>query len=144
MNERAENRKSCERQLSELQQRPVDNIHVSNGRVQGNVETPRSPKNEQLPTKIINRSLSTLDSSVFRTNLTSEPSIFAQEFQAFQRSMSQTRVLKLQLQGLQSLFDLAACLEDERDRVLERLQKLGLREDSFKILSISTTNVSFR
>lgn len=85
-----------------------------------------------------------MDSSVFRTNITSQPSIFSQEFQAFQRSMSQSRVLNLQLQGLQSLFDLAACLEDERDRVLERLQKLGLREDSFKILSISTTNVSFR
>lgn len=53
--------------------------------------------------------------------------------------MNQNRTVKLQLQGIQSLYDLATRLEDERDRVLERLQKLGLREDSFKILSITAT-----
>jgi len=80
-----------------------------------------------------------INSPVFRTNIMSEPSIFSIEFRAFQLSMNQNRTVKLQLQGIQSLYDLATRLEDERDRVLERLQKLGLREDSFKILSITAT-----
>lgn len=143
MNERGDTRKSCEREISELRQ-PVDEAHTSNGQIQEKPEPSISTRIGQVPTNMGNMSLSTMESPGFRTNLTTEPSIFSQEFRAFQHSMSQNRTLKLQLQGLQSLFDLATCLEDERDRVLERLQKLGLAEDSFKILSISTNNVSFR
>lgn len=137
INERAEIRKSCEREIAELRN-PVDHMHSVNGQV-ANGEASTSAQNSKVATNTMNTNLSTIDSPVFRTNLMSEPSIFSIEFRAFQLSMNQNRTVKLQLQGIQSLYDLATRLEDERDRVLERLQKLGLREDSFKILSITAT-----
>lgn len=134
-------RKSCEREISELRN-PIDHMRSVNGQVangDASTSTSSSTQNSKVAAKTMNTNLSTIDSPVFRTNLMSEPSIFSIEFRAFQLSMNQNRTVKLQLHGIQSLYDLATRLEDERDRVLERLQKLGLREDSFKILSITAT-----
>ena len=70
-----------------------------------------------------------------------KPTIFSIEFRAFQMAMIQDDDEKLELQGVSSLYDLAVNLEDEKDKVIERLRRLGLKAESLRIASISATDL---
>ena len=135
MNEIA--RKTYEHNIADMRSQLNELRRSDSGFANGDISTTTS--DEISPISFGSRDLPTIESPLFRTNIKTQPSIFSVEFRAFQLSMSQKKSVKLQLQGIQSLYDLAARLEDEKDRVIERLTNLGLREDSFKILSITAT-----
>ena len=81
------------------------------------------------------------ETPVLRQFPDARPTLFSVEFRTFQEAMMQDNNVKLQLQGLGSLYDLAVNLEDEKDKVLERLRKLGLRDESLRIANITATDL---